>query len=71
MFADGVKYGRIAKGIIFIDNERIFKSALHQASYNEYFTDVFGDDSGHCTLSRYKLLAKNIANIILKELFKK
>jgi tetratricopeptide (TPR) repeat protein len=59
------------KGIIFVDNERIFKQAVHQTSYKEYFTDMFGGDFGHCTEKGNRLLAKNIADTILKEIFDK
>ena len=56
-------------GIIFVDNEIVFKKALEQVSYDEYFTDMLGGDFGHCTLKGNGLLAKNIANTILKECF--
>ncbi|MFH1397340.1 MAG: tetratricopeptide repeat protein [Candidatus Omnitrophota bacterium] len=57
--------------VIFVDNEEIFKKALLKGSYNEYFTDMFGGDFGHCTTKGNKLLAENIANIILKKVFNK
>jgi tetratricopeptide (TPR) repeat protein len=57
------------KGIIFVDNERIFKQALQKASYKEYFRDMFAGDFGHCTDKGNRLLAQNIANVILKEVF--
>ena len=56
-------------GIIFVDNEWLFKKILKQADYNEYFTDLFGGDFGHCTPKGNKLLAENIAKAILKEIF--
>jgi hypothetical protein len=59
------------KGVIFVDNERIFKDALKKTSYKEYFTDMFGGDFGHCTRKGNRLLAENIANVILKEPFGK
>ncbi|MCX5657094.1 MAG: hypothetical protein NTZ48_02540 [Candidatus Omnitrophica bacterium] len=59
------------KGIIFVDNEKIFKDALRNASYKEYFRDIFGGDFGHCTKKGNRLLAENIANTILKEVFGK
>jgi len=58
-------------GIIFVDNERTFKKAVQKAGYEEYFKDVFGGDFGHCTRKGYGLLAENIANVILKEVFHK
>ena len=57
--------------IIFVDNERIFKNAVRKESYKEYFRDMFGGDFGHCTDKGNKLLAENIANVILKEIFDK
>ena len=57
-------------GIIFVDNEKIFKMAVKQSGYDEYFTDNFAGDFGHCTPKGNRLLAENIANTILREHFK-
>jgi len=57
------------EGIIFVDNEKIFKDALRKGSYEEYFIDIVGGDFGHCTEKGNKLLAENIANVILEEVF--
>jgi tetratricopeptide (TPR) repeat protein len=59
------------KGIIFVDNESIFKEVLKKVKYKEYFKDKFGGNFGHCTEKGNRLLAQNIANTILKEVFKK
>jgi len=59
------------QGIIFVDNESIFKEAVNKSSYNEYFRDISGGDFGHCTAKGNRLLAGNIASVILKEVFKK
>lgn len=59
------------EGIIFVDNEKVFKEALKKRSYKEYFIDIFGGDFGHCTYKGNRLLAGNIANVILKEVFGK
>lgn len=59
------------QGIIFVDNEKIFKSAVDREGYEEYFIDMFGGDFGHTGLKGDKLLADNIANVILKEVFNK
>ena len=59
------------EGLIFVDNESIFKEVLKKASYKEYFRDMFGGDFGHCTEKGNRLLAQNIANVILKEVFDK
>ncbi len=58
-----------AEGILFVDNENIFKEALKKSGYKEYFTDMFGGDFGHCTKKGNQLLAENIARVILKEVF--
>jgi len=59
------------EGIIFVGNEKIFKEALEKASYDEYFIDSFGGDFGHCTKKGNELMARNIADTILKHGFKK
>ena len=61
------KMFRNKEGIIFVDNEKIFKKALKQASYDEYFRDMYGGGFGHCTNKGNRLLAENIADVILKE----
>lgn len=57
-------------GIIFIDNEKIFKTAIKNSSYSEYFYDMFAGVFGHCTEKGNRLLAQNIAGVILKKVFK-
>ena len=56
-------------GIIFVDNERVFKEALMRGRYEDYFADRFAGDFGHGTPKGNRLLAENIANTILKECF--
>ena len=51
-------------GIIFVDNEAIFKQAVRQKGYDEHFIDTFGGDFGHCTARGNYLLAMNIAKSI-------
>ena len=53
------------KGIFFIDNEEIFKKAVKQDGFTVYFID----DHGHCTQKGNRLLAENIANTVVKEVF--
>jgi len=57
------------KGIVFVDNEKVFREAIKTNGYKEYFSDVFGGDFGHCTKKGNRLLAENIANVMLKEIF--
>ncbi|MFC2061444.1 tetratricopeptide repeat protein [Elusimicrobiota bacterium] len=54
--------------IIFVDNEMSFKNALKQEGYDAYFCDMFGKDFGHCTMKGNRLLAENIADVILEEI---
>jgi len=58
-------------GVIFVDNENLFKKAIKKFGFKMLFTDMFGGDFGHCTEKGNKLLAENIANVILKEVFNK
>ena len=57
--------------VVFVDNEQLFKEALHHMPYSELFTDNFGGDFGHATPKGNRLLAENIANVILKEIFER
>lgn len=59
------------QGVIFVDNEKIFKQAVRSGGYKMYFEDNFGGDFGHCTQKGNSLLAENIANTIIKEVFNK
>jgi tetratricopeptide (TPR) repeat protein len=49
-------------GIIFIDNEVVFKDAVRRDGYQEYFWDHFAGDFGHCTPRGNRLMAENIAD---------
>ena len=62
MFAD-------PEGIVLVDNEGIFKEALKNGRYQDYFVDRFAGDFGHCTRKGNALLANNIAQAIIKEYF--
>jgi len=57
------------EGMIFVDNEKIFKEAVKREGYKEYFKDIFAGNFGHCTVKGNFLLAENIARAILKEVF--
>ena len=59
------------KDIIFVDNEKVFKDEVEKYSPKNYFEDMFAGDFGHCTEKGNRLLAKNIAKVILKEVFGK
>jgi tetratricopeptide (TPR) repeat protein len=58
-------------GVIFVDNEKIFKDALKKGNSKDYFTDMFGGDFGHCTRTGNRIIAENVADVILKECFHK
>jgi len=58
------------QNIIFVDNEKIFKEAIKKKGYNIFFQDTFGGEFGHCTSAGNQLLAEDIANTILKKVFK-
>ena len=58
-------------GAVFVDNEAVFKEALKDSSYDEYFEDRFGGDFGHCTPEGNRLLAGNIADTVIRECFNK
>jgi tetratricopeptide (TPR) repeat protein len=59
------------EGVIFVDNERIFRDAVKKDGFRAYFRDIFAGDFGHCTEKGNRLLAENIARVILKEVFSK
>jgi hypothetical protein len=58
-------------GVIFVDNEKIFKEATSREGMDEYFIDMFGGNFGHCTAKGNRLLATNAADVILRECFGK
>jgi len=44
---------------------------VKSTGYKEVFRDMFSGDFGHCTEKGNRLLAGNIAAVILKELFRR
>ncbi len=60
-----------AADIVFVDNEAVFRNAVKREGYDAYFTDRSGGEFGHCTEKGNRLLAQNIADTILKEVFSK
>jgi len=65
------KMFRDKSGIVFVDNEKIFKEAVIREGYDEYFIDNFAGNFGHCTIRGNRLLAENVANVIVKTFFSK
>lgn len=54
--------------IIFVSNENSFKKVLQKNKYEYLFIDIFGGEFGHATYEGNKLIAKNVAKAIFKEL---
>ncbi|MBF0521764.1 MAG: hypothetical protein HQL24_01785 [Candidatus Omnitrophica bacterium] len=50
----------------YVDNNSSFREALKRGSYSEYFKDRAGGNFGHCTPKGYRIIANNVANVILK-----
>jgi tetratricopeptide (TPR) repeat protein len=59
------------KKVVFVDNKKVFRDVVKKDGYNAYFKDMFAGDFGHCTDKGNRLLAENIATVILKEVFGK
>lgn len=59
------------ENIIFVDNEKIFKKAVMKPRYDDFFIDMFGGNFGHCIQKGNQLIAINVANVILREVFQK
>ncbi|MGE0268125.1 MAG: tetratricopeptide repeat protein [Candidatus Omnitrophota bacterium] len=56
--------------ILFVDNRPAFLQGIKTEGYNQYFTDRFGGDFGHCTEKGDRLIAENAANAIIERYFK-
>ena len=50
----------------FVDNERSFTQVIAQESYDAYFIDRFAGDFGHATRKGNRLLAENVARVVLQ-----
>jgi len=55
--------------IVFVNNKEIFEEAVKAEGMRAYFNDIFAGDFGHCTAKGNQLLARNIAEVIMRELF--
>lgn len=56
-------------GEIYVSNEESFRAALRGSSPKALFKDSFGGDFGHCTPEGNRLIAENLARILLAEVF--
>ncbi len=54
------------EGITFVENIGNFEKALTSKNYNDLFSDNFGLDFGHCTKKGNELIAKQLAEVIVK-----
>jgi tetratricopeptide (TPR) repeat protein len=64
-----IKMFASVEGITFLENREVFQAALEPGKYSEYFTDNFAGDFGHCTREGNRIIAQNVANLILREIF--
>ena len=55
-------------GVLFVDNEASFQRAVAREGYSELFVDDCYGDFGHGTARGNRLLARNVAAVILAEL---
>jgi len=55
--------------ILLVDNDKVFQEALRVVSYDELFADRSAGNFGHGTAKGNLILAENIADVILKEIF--
>ncbi len=53
-------------GVIFVDNSVNFQAALSRGRYDDYFTDLFAGDFGHCTPLGNAMIAENLARQIIR-----
>ena len=52
-------------GIVFVENRTNFISALAKEGFARYFSDNFAGDFGHCSAHGNRLIAGNLAGILL------
>ena len=60
-----------SEGILFVDNEEIFKEAVKNGRYEDYFIDRFAGDFGHCTPEGNRIMANNVSDVLWQEYFSK
>ena len=54
--------------ILFVENQENFTRALKNGGYTKYFSDFFGGDFGHCKRPGNRLIAENLAQVILSRI---
>lgn len=55
------------EGVGVVDNQQDFRQAVARDGYNAIFTDAFAGDFGHCTRKGNRIIAENIADVVLAE----
>ncbi len=55
------------KGMIYVENKTNFENAYKTHKPSDIFIDMFAGDFGHCTPLGNRLIAKNLADVILRE----
>ena len=58
-----------AGGEVYVSNEENFRAALRGSAPKALFKDSFGGDFGHCTPEGNRLIAENLARVLLAEVF--
>ncbi len=58
------------KRVIFVENKNNFLKAIRERPYSYYFSDSFAGDFGHCTRFGNRLIAENVAGIIVQKILK-
>jgi tetratricopeptide (TPR) repeat protein len=56
---------------IFVDNDKSFKKAVAKNGFDKIFVDHFAGDLGHLTGEGHRIVAQNIADVLMKKVFKK
>lgn len=59
----------VGTNVVYVDNEILFKNAVKLGKYGDCFIDNFAGDFGHTTNKGSRMLAENIANVILNKWF--
>jgi lysophospholipase L1-like esterase/Tfp pilus assembly protein PilF len=57
------------RSVIFVDNEKNFRTAVENEGYKIYFRDIFATDFGHCTDKGNRLIADTLIQTLMKEYF--
>ncbi|MFA5088751.1 MAG: GDSL-type esterase/lipase family protein [Candidatus Omnitrophota bacterium] len=56
------------RDVLFVENKENFEKALQDFEYAKYFSDNFAADFGHCTREGNRLIAENLADVIINKI---